>query len=89
MLSIPRCRLYSNTVFQFQSVKSKSGESAPPSKSTATAVSKPKSAGSAARKPRRRTIPERPNYSLNLWSVMKNCVGRDLSKIPMPVSMSE
>lgn len=35
---------------------------------------------------RRSTIPEKPNYSLNLWSIMKNCVGRDLSKIPMPVS---
>ncbi|ESO10964.1 hypothetical protein HELRODRAFT_109253 [Helobdella robusta] len=38
---------------------------------------------------RRRTIPERPNYSLNLWSIMKNCIGKELSKIPMPVNFSE
>jgi len=37
---------------------------------------------------RRMTIPERPNYSLNLWSIMKNCIGKDLSKIPMPVSLA-
>lgn len=38
-------------------------------------------------KKRRRTrIPDKPNYSLNLWSIMKNCIGKELSKIPMPVS---
>jgi len=37
---------------------------------------------------RRMAIPERPNYSLNLWSIMKNCIGKDLSKIPMPVSLA-
>ena len=44
----------------------------------------------AMRKPgtRRKCIPERPNYSINLWSIMKNSIGRDLSKIPMPVSDS-
>ena len=30
-------------------------------------------------------IPPKPSHKLNLWSVMKNCIGRDLSKIPMPV----
>lgn len=34
---------------------------------------------------RRVRIPDKPNYSLNLWSIMKNCIGRELSKIPMPV----
>lgn len=34
---------------------------------------------------RRKAILERPNYSLNLWSIMKNCIGKELSKIPMPV----
>lgn len=34
---------------------------------------------------RRARIPDKPNYSLNLWSIMKNCIGRELSKIPMPV----
>ncbi len=36
---------------------------------------------------RRKTIPEKPNYSLNLWSIMKNCIGKELTKIPMPVSI--
>lgn len=35
---------------------------------------------------RRSHIPDKPNYSLNLWSIMKNCIGKELSKIPMPVS---
>jgi hypothetical protein len=38
------------------------------------------------RKNRRKMIPEKPNYSINLWSIMKNCIGKELSKIPMPVS---
>lgn len=38
---------------------------------------------------RRSRIPERPNHSLNLWSIMKNSIGRDLSKIPMPVNFNE
>ncbi|CAF4673432.1 unnamed protein product, partial [Rotaria sp. Silwood2] len=38
---------------------------------------------------RRDRVPERPNYSINLWSIMKNCVGKDLSKIPIPVNFSE
>lgn len=37
----------------------------------------------------RKGIPERPNYSINLWSIMKNCIGKELSKIPMPVNFSE
>lgn len=37
------------------------------------------------RRTRRSRIPDKPNYSLNLWSIMKNCIGKDLSKIPMPV----
>ncbi|XP_015786978.1 oxysterol-binding protein 1 [Tetranychus urticae] len=40
--------------------------------------------------PKRRTkIPERPNQSLNLWSFMKNCIGKELTKIPMPVNFNE
>ncbi|XP_055002713.1 oxysterol-binding protein 2 isoform X2 [Sorex araneus] len=38
---------------------------------------------------RRVSIPDKPNYSLNLWSIMKNCIGRELSKIPMPVNFNE
>lgn len=40
-------------------------------------------------KQRRKEITPRPNYSLNLWSIMKNCIGKDLSKIPIPVNFSE
>lgn len=39
------------------------------------------------RRQRRTHIPDKPNYSLNLWSIMKNCIGKELSKIPMPVSL--
>lgn len=34
---------------------------------------------------RRTRIPDKPNYYLNLWSIMKNCIGKELSKIPVPV----
>lgn len=38
---------------------------------------------------RRMKIPEKPNHPLNLWSIIKNCIGKDLSKIPMPVNFNE
>ncbi|KAM9517428.1 oxysterol-binding protein 2-like isoform 1-T1 [Salvelinus alpinus] len=41
------------------------------------------------RRVRRTRIPDKPNYSLNLWSIMKNCIGKELSKIPMPVNFNE
>ncbi|KAJ0057172.1 hypothetical protein NL108_002109, partial [Boleophthalmus pectinirostris] len=41
------------------------------------------------RRTRRCRIPDKPNYSLNLWSIMKNCIGKDLSRIPMPVNFNE
>ncbi|XP_060763532.1 oxysterol-binding protein 2 isoform X1 [Neoarius graeffei] len=41
------------------------------------------------RRRRRSRIPDKPNYSLNLWSIMKNCIGKELSKIPMPVNFNE
>lgn len=40
-------------------------------------------------KPRRTVIPFKPSSNLNLWSIIKNCVGRELSKIPFPVNFSE
>ncbi|KAM6895083.1 oxysterol-binding protein 1-like isoform 2-T2 [Lycodopsis pacificus] len=40
-------------------------------------------------KKRRTRISDKPNYSLNLWSIMKNCIGKELSKIPMPVNFNE
>ncbi|XP_048369877.1 oxysterol-binding protein 2 [Sphaerodactylus townsendi] len=42
-----------------------------------------------SKKSRRTRIPDKPNYSLNLWSIMKNCIGKELSKIPMPVNFNE
>ena len=36
---------------------------------------------------RREMIPEKPNVSLNVWSIMKSCIGKDLSKIAFPVSL--
>ncbi|XP_064618956.1 oxysterol-binding protein 1-like isoform X2 [Lineus longissimus] len=45
--------------------------------------------GNQPKRKRRTTIMEKPNYSINLWSIMKNCIGKDLSKIPMPVNFSE
>ncbi|XP_043539007.1 oxysterol-binding protein 1-like [Chiloscyllium plagiosum] len=43
----------------------------------------------ATKRRRRTSIPDKPNYSLNLWSIMKNCIGKELSKIPMPVNFNE
>ncbi|KAJ8263622.1 hypothetical protein COCON_G00160790 [Conger conger] len=47
------------------------------------------SSGKELRRRRRSHIPDKPNYSLNLWSIMKNCIGKELSKIPMPVNFNE
>jgi len=41
------------------------------------------------RRVRRCRVPDKPNYPLNLWSIMKNCIGKELTKIPMPVNFSE
>lgn len=46
------------------------------------------SSGTTGRR-RRTRVPEKPHYPLNLWSIMKNCIGKELSKIPMPVNFSE
>ncbi|XP_062892824.1 oxysterol-binding protein 1-like [Mobula hypostoma] len=43
----------------------------------------------AVKRNRRTRIPDKPNYSLNLWSIMKNCIGKELSRIPMPVNFNE
>lgn len=40
-------------------------------------------------KHRRTRVPDKPNHPLNLWSIMKNCIGKELSKIPMPVNFNE
>ncbi|VDL89199.1 unnamed protein product [Schistocephalus solidus] len=38
---------------------------------------------------RRTSIPPRPRISLNLWNILKNCLGRELSRIPLPVNFNE
>lgn len=38
---------------------------------------------------RRSRIPNKPNIPLNLWSLIKNCIGKDLTKVPLPVNFSE
>lgn len=45
------------------------------------------STGKIVTKQFRRKIPDKPDISINLWSIMKNCIGKELSKIPMPVSV--
>eukprot|EP00117_Sycon_ciliatum_P029973 scpid70414/ scgid23742/ Oxysterol-binding protein 1 len=37
----------------------------------------------------RTLIADKPNHRMSLWGIMKNCIGRDLSKIPMPVNFNE
>lgn len=38
---------------------------------------------------RRTRIPNKPHYPLSLWGILKNCIGKDLSKIALPVNFSE
>lgn len=38
---------------------------------------------------RRTRIPDKPEYNLNLWSILKSFIGRDLTKIPLPVNFNE
>ncbi|EGI64088.1 Oxysterol-binding protein 2 [Acromyrmex echinatior] len=32
-----------------------------------------------SKRKRRTRVPDKPNYPLNLWSIMKNCIGKDLA----------
>ncbi|XP_062122481.1 LOW QUALITY PROTEIN: oxysterol-binding protein 1-like [Drosophila sulfurigaster albostrigata] len=48
-----------------------------------------RNSSSNPQKVRRTRVPDKPNYPLSLWSIMKNCIGKDLSKIPMPVNFNE
>ncbi|XP_067834701.1 oxysterol-binding protein 1-like [Heptranchias perlo] len=59
------------------------------STSTSTSTLESVSRESIPKRHRRDRIPDKPNYSLNLWSIMKNCIGKELSKIPMPVNFNE
>lgn len=37
----------------------------------------------------RQRIPFKPSYRLDLWSILRHCIGRDISKLPVPVNFSE
>ncbi|KAM7540389.1 hypothetical protein Aperf_G00000035971 [Anoplocephala perfoliata] len=54
-------------------------------------ISNPEKRIIPVRKPvvRRTTIPPKPNISLNLWSILSSCIGKELTKIPLPVNFSE
>jgi len=43
----------------------------------------------AGTRKRRMRINDKPNDKANLWNIMKNCIGKELSKIPMPVNFNE
>lgn len=38
---------------------------------------------------RRTRIPDRPNKPISLWSIVKNFVGKEMTKVAMPVNFSE
>lgn len=38
---------------------------------------------------RRVRISAKPDKPLNLWNILKNCIGKDLTKIPFPVNFAE
>jgi hypothetical protein len=44
---------------------------------------------SKVKRKRRTRITDRPNISISLWSILKNAIGKDLTKIPIPVNFSE
>lgn len=45
--------------------------------------------GNVAVRQRRTRIPDKPNHSVSLWGILKNCIGRDLTKIALPVNFNE
>ncbi|CAI2349096.1 unnamed protein product [Caenorhabditis sp. 36 PRJEB53466] len=61
----------------------------PADPSSSSASSSPPTQTTKGGRQRRSTVPERPDLPINLWSIMKNCIGKELSKIPMPVNFSE
>ncbi len=63
-----------------------------PLEAAGAAASKPTTGTTAvavAGRQRRSSIPPRPRISLNLWGVLKNCIGKELSRIPLPVSITQ
>jgi hypothetical protein len=56
------------------------------SKSRQVVVAVPSRAGGQARRTR---IPNRPDVSMSLWGIIKNAIGKDLTKLPLPVNFNE
>ncbi|XP_065179127.1 oxysterol-binding protein 1-like [Sycon ciliatum] len=48
-----------------------------------------RSARSSSCRQHRCTVLDRPDIPVNLWSILKNCIGQDLSRIAMPVMINE
>jgi len=71
---------YRNILFQPKTEKPSSEQ---------VSIKEEKSNSSIVKKNRRKRVPDKPDYPLNLWSIVKNCIGKDLTKIPMPVNFSE
>merc|ERR1712227_271648 len=65
------------------------GQSLPPPKNEMKAEAAQNGEGESPRRKRRSVIPDKPEHPLNLWSIMRSCIGKDLSKIPMPVNFNE
>jgi len=59
------------------------------SPASAAARTPDKARGRAGGRQRRSRIPDKPDISFSLWSIMKNSIGKDLSRIPIPVNFSE
>ncbi|VDO96128.1 unnamed protein product [Schistosoma margrebowiei] len=38
---------------------------------------------------RRNTIPVSPKIALNLWGIIKNAIGKDLAKVPIPLELGQ
>lgn len=51
----------------------------------------PEAVKQANQKPknRRTTIPDKPNNPMGLWGLIKSAIGKDLTKVPLPVNFSE
>ncbi|XP_031574261.1 oxysterol-binding protein 1-like isoform X3 [Actinia tenebrosa] len=74
-------KLKENTVTTLATVFPQSG--------TFAAISSYPSFDKESVKKRRTSIQPRPDISINLWSILKNCIGKELTKIPMPVNFNE
>lgn len=64
-------------------------EPAAPAPSTAMAAATGAVVPDRRARPYRERIPYKPDKQHSLWSVMKSCIGKDLSKIPVPVFFNE